>query len=269
MIVLGLFDGSSCGQLALLRAGLSYSKYYSSEIDKAAIKITQTNFPNTIQLGDIKTINGSSLDKIDLLIGGSSCKSFSTAGNKSGFNGSSSIFWEYVRLLKETKPKHLLLENVLMKKEWANRITEALGVKPIKINSSTVSAQNRRRLYWTNIPNVSTPEEKNILLEDVVGECEGIWVYPRGNNKGGFRSVTKSPTLTTSSWQHNFFYIVNGKKKKFTPEHAEQLQTIPIGYTKCVPKTTRFKVLGNAWTVDVIAHILKHIKKDTKNDFQN
>jgi DNA-cytosine methyltransferase len=168
MNVLSLFDGLSCGQIALNRVGIKYEKYYASEIDKHAIKVTQHNYPNTIQLGSITELKGSDLPKIDLLFGGSPCQSFSSAGTRSGFDGKSGLFWEYVRVLNEVKPTYFLLENVVMKKEWEDVITEALGVEPIKINSSLVSAQNRVRLYWTNIPNISQPEDKNVNLVDIL-----------------------------------------------------------------------------------------------------
>lgn len=168
MNVLSLFDGLSCGQIALNRVGIMYDKYYASEIDKHAIKVTQHNYPNTIQLGSITELKGSDLPKIDLLFGGSPCQSFSSAGTRSGFDGKSGLFWEYVRVLNEVKPTYFLLENVVMKKEWEDVITEALGVEPIKINSSLVSAQNRVRLYWTNIPNISQPEDKNVNLVDIL-----------------------------------------------------------------------------------------------------
>jgi len=168
MNVLSLFDGLSCGQIALNRVGIKYEKYYASEIDKHAIKVTQHNHPNTIQLGSITELKGSDLPKIDLLFGGSPCQSFSSAGTRSGFDGKSGLFWEYVRVLNEVKPTYFLLENVVMKKEWEDVITEALGVEPIKINSSLVSAQNRVRLYWTNIPNISQPEDKNVNLVDIL-----------------------------------------------------------------------------------------------------
>jgi site-specific DNA-cytosine methylase len=174
MNVLSLFDGLSCGQIALNRVGIKYDKYYSSEIDKHAIKVTQHNYPNTIQLGDVTKIKGSDLPKIDLLFGGSPCQSFSSAGTRTGFDGKSGLFWEYVRVLDEVKPTYFLLENVVMKKEWEKIITDVLGVDPIKINSSLVSAQNRVRLYWTNIPNVRQPEDKNINLVDILETDELI-----------------------------------------------------------------------------------------------
>lgn len=208
MNVLSLFDGISCGQIALNRAGIKYDKYYASEIDKHAIKVTQKNYPNTIQLGDVTKINGAELDKINLLIGGTCCQSFSFAGKQRNFEDPrGKLFFEFVKLLKECHPRYFLLENVRMKKEYQEIISSYLGVEPTQINSRLVSAQNRERIYWTNIPNVKPPEDRYIYLKDVINEdYDGIWVYPRGGNKGGVQSYKgKSPCLTTSSWQYNFF----------------------------------------------------------------
>lgn len=167
--VLSLFDGISCGQVALARAGIPVANYYSSEIDENAIKVTQHNFPKTIQLGNVSQIKGSNLPKIDLLIGGSPCQGFSFAGKMLNFNDPrSKLFFDFVRLIKECDPKYFLLENVRMKKEWQNVISGHLGVKPIEINSSLVSAQNRIRHYWTNIPVNELPDDKGILLKDIV-----------------------------------------------------------------------------------------------------
>ena len=192
MNVLSLFDGISCGQIALKRAGIEVENYYASEVDKHAIKVTQHHFPKTTQLGSVIDIKGCDLPKIDLLIGGSPCQNLSFAGNMKGmstkdnyeitnldeylklkndgfeFSGQSYLFWEYVRILKEVNPKYFLLENVKMLKKWKNIITEVLGVEPIEINSSLVSAQYRRRLYWTNIPNVTQPKDKKIFLKDII-----------------------------------------------------------------------------------------------------
>lgn len=169
MNVLSLFDGISCGQIALNRIGISYDNYFASEIDKYAIKVTQHNYPNTIQLGDVTTVKGENLPKIDLLIGGSPCQGFSFAGKQLNFNDPrSSLFFEFVRLLKEINPKYFLLENVKMKKEYQDVISSYLNVEPIEINSSLVSAQNRTRLYWTNIEDITKPNNKNIQLQDVL-----------------------------------------------------------------------------------------------------
>lgn len=169
MNVLSLFDGMSCGQLALQRAGIQVENYYAAEIDKYAIKVTQANFPNTVQLGDVTAVDPDSLPDIDILIGGSPCQGFSFAGKQLNFDDPrSKLFWEYVRLLNALKPKYFLLENVKMKKESMDVITEALGVEPIFINSSLVSAQNRQRYYWTNIPVSKLPDDKGIVLADIL-----------------------------------------------------------------------------------------------------
>ena len=169
MNVLSLFDGMSCGQLALQRAGIQVENYFAAEIDKYAIKVTQANFPGTVQLGDVTAIDPGSLPDIDILIGGSPCQGFSFAGKQLNFDDPrSKLFWEYVRLLKALKPKYFLLENVKMKKESMDVITEALGVEPIFINSNLVSAQNRQRYYWTNIPVDKLPDDKGIVLADIL-----------------------------------------------------------------------------------------------------
>ena len=169
MNVLSLFDGMSCGQLALQRAGIQVENYYAAEIDKYAIKVTQANFPGTVQLGDVTAIDPDSLPDIDLLIGGSPCQGFSFAGKQLNFDDPrSKLFWEYVRLLNALKPKYFLLENVKMKKESMDVITRALRVDPIFINSNLVSAQNRQRYYWTNIPVDKLPDDKGIVLSDIL-----------------------------------------------------------------------------------------------------
>lgn len=174
MRVLSLFDGICCGHLALERAGIKIDSYDAYEIEKNAIKATETNFPDVIQHGDVTIEDFTKYKgKIDLLIGGSPCTNLSMAGNGQGLKGSQSkLFYEYARAIKEVQPKYFLLENVIMKKEWEDIITNILGVEPIEINSSLVSAQNRRRLYWTNIPNVILPEDKNIALEDILEDIE-------------------------------------------------------------------------------------------------
>jgi DNA-cytosine methyltransferase len=183
MNVLSLFDGMSCGQLALQRAGIQVENYFAAEIDKYAIKVTQANFPETVQLGDVKEVwvsndlstkekgisHEGKIHKIDLLIGGSPCQGFSFAGKQLNFDDPrSKLFWEYVRLLKALKPKYFLLENVKMKKESMDVITDALGVEPVFINSNLVSAQNRQRYYWTNIPVDKLPDDKGIVLADIL-----------------------------------------------------------------------------------------------------
>jgi len=172
--VLSLFDGISCGQIALEKVGIEVENYFASEIDKYAMQITMANYPNTKQLGDVRNVTAKNLPNIDLLIGGSPCQGFSFAGAGLNFEDErSKLFFEFVRLKNELKPKYFLLENVKMKQEFQDIISEQLGVKPIMINSSLVSAQNRERLYWTNIPVIGQPNDKGILLKDIIedGEC--------------------------------------------------------------------------------------------------
>ena len=167
--VLSLFDGMSCGQIALDKLGINVDNYFASEIDKYGMQVTMKNYPNTKQIGSVVEVKGEDLPEIDLLIGGSPCQGFSFAGKQLNFEDPRSrLFFEFVRLLKECKPKYFLLENVRMKKEYQNIISKHLGVEPININSNLVSGQNRNRYYWTNIPNVNQPEDKNILLKDIL-----------------------------------------------------------------------------------------------------
>ena len=213
MNVLSLFDGMSCGQLALKELGIKVDNYYASEIDKYAMQITQKNFPDTIQLGDVTQVNNPhtnpidsyvDLPQIDLLLGGSPCQGFSFAGKQLNFDDPrSALFFEFVRLLKECNPKYFLLENVRMKKEYQDIISEHLGVEPITINSALVSAQNRVRLYWTNIPNLTEPDDKNIVLKDILGLDASEPML--SNVYGGFKEKNprvhygKSVTIRTAS----------------------------------------------------------------------
>jgi DNA-cytosine methyltransferase len=280
--VLSLFDGMSCGQVALQRAGVKYDKYHASEINGVPMRVAQYNFPNTIPLGDVTMIKGSSLPKIGLLIGGSPCQSFSNAGNGKGFDGESGLFWEYVRILKEVKPKYFLLENVKMKKEWQDIISAELGTQPIKINSNLVSAQNRERLYWTNIPNVTQPKDKGIYINDILdSEFDNKYWLPEKNSvllknkvdltnapkiccidvyNKKFKKDSKSPTLTLP--HHNSLRLLqNGKIRKFTPSECEKLQTLPKDYTNIgIADIHRYSMIGNGWTINVIAHIFKGLK---------
>lgn len=169
MRVLSLFDGMSCGRIALDKLGVKVDKYYASEIDKYAIDIAKKNYPDTVHVGDVREIQAAQVGQIDLLIGGSPCQGFSFAGKHLNFDDPrSQLFFEYVRLLKELKPKYFLLENVRMKQESMDVITDALGVEPIAINSNLVSAQNRYRLYWTNIPQAGLPNDKGVKLQDIL-----------------------------------------------------------------------------------------------------
>lgn len=171
MNVLSLFDGISCGQIALNRLGIKYENYFAAEIDKHAIAVTKANYPNTQHLGDVTKVKGADLPQIDLLIGGSPCQGFSFAGKQLNFDDPrSKLFFEFVRLLKECKPKYFLLENVKMKKEYEDIITEYLCVKPIAINSKLFSAQDRKRIYWTNLPIDNLPSENKLTVEDILEE---------------------------------------------------------------------------------------------------
>jgi len=273
VVVLSLFDGISCGQVALKRVGIKIDKYFASEIDKYAIQVTQKNHPNTIQLGSVTEIKGNKLPKIDLLIGGSPCQGFSFAGKQLNFNDErSKLFFEFVRLLRECKPKYFLLENVKMKKEYQDIISKYLGVEPIEINSNLVSAQDRKRLYWTNIPNITQPKDKGILLKSILEDlpfrelkpfCFGY--YGKKKRIDFLRDVNseKAYTLTTSRSHTNQYYLnTNRNKMRFLSLiEAERLQTLDDNYTKGIPDGKRFFCIGNGWTVDVIAHLFKSLKK--------
>ncbi len=273
--VLSLFDGISCGQIALNRASIEYDNYFASEIDKYAIKVATKNYPNTIQLGDVTELVGSTLPKIDLLIGGSPCQGFSFAGKCLNFEDPHSrLFFEFVRLKNETQPKYFLLENVVMKKEHENVISELLGVDPILINSSLVSAQNRKRLYWTNIPDLKQPIDKHIgwgsirefgVADNFYYSVNGLnWLKKHGERKGKKLAVwgenDKCQMIEASHFKNyssqRFFGIEDEKGLRYiTPIECERAQTIPDNYTDCVSNTQRYKMLGNGWTVDVISHI--------------
>jgi DNA (cytosine-5)-methyltransferase 3A len=386
MNVFSCFDGASCGQLALTKLGIPITNYYASEIDKYAIQVTQANFPNTIQLGDITIVDTSQLPKIDLMMGGSPCQGFSFAGKQLNFEDPrSKLFFDFIRLRDKLKPKYVLLENVRMKKESENIISDYMGCSPIRINSSLLSAQSRNRLYWFSelvddkyVPiNVSQPQDKGIFIKDILEELPfgDIPNYlannwggePRGNkvksiddpkancltasmykgqiptyikkiipkenptvSKDGLIRVGsadlnghdylkrvysrhgKAPTLTANGGGNlepkvgiarivNRRLDENGTRKdyqlelpftkvielrqddksnclttlqkdnvvvkeevygwrKLTPLECERLQTMPDNYTNHVSNSQRYKMIGNGWTVDVIAHILKGIQ---------
>lgn len=282
MNVLSLFDGMSCGQIALERAGIHVDKYFASEIDKYAIKITQKNYPNTIQLGDVRDIRGKDLPKIDLLMGGSPCQGFSFAGKQLNFDDPrSKLFFEFVRLLKECDPDYFLLENVKMKKEYQDVIADCLGVEPMKINSSLVSAQNRVRLYWTNIPLVRQPEDKGITWGNIrehnappnfyYTEKGLLWLDRHGKRKNKKLRIwddgEKCQMIEASHYKNyssqRFFGIYDTHGLRYiTPLECERAQTVPDNYTSCVSNTQRYKMLGNGWTVDVVAHIFGFMRNE-------
>lgn len=296
MYVLSLFDGMSCGQIALERAAKSVTKYYACEINTPAIKVAKSNYPNMISLGDITTTfytntgfelkgDGSWVDVtdsnhgIDLLIGGSPCQDISNLSKlKLGVEGDkSSLFYHFLRLKKETNPKYFLLENVVGNKKSINTISKLMGVRPIKISSNWVSAQNRMRYYWTNIPVNSLPKKKNIRLVDILEKSvdekyflkDGRlkWILGDSGQKSLEKKFTRLDPLRAScltksgekSWNCNYV-TDNGRIRKLTPIECERLQTVPDNYTSMVEDADRYEMLGNGWTVDIIAHILKHIK---------
>ena len=272
--VLSLFDGMSCGQLALDTLGIKVNNYFASEIDPHAMQIAKKNYPNTKHIGSVLDVRGSDLPKIDLLIGGSPCQSFSNAGDGSGLEGKSKLFWEFVRVLKETKPTYFLLENVKMKKEWEKIITDTLGVEPIAINSRLLTAQNRPRLYWTNIPNIEQPLDRGIVLKDILEDEveEKFYLSDKAidymsrlrNGKPRWEYHTnpldgKSACLTANMYKGVPYGVIKELKRRLTPVECERLQSVPDNYTEGVSNTQRYKMLGNGWTIDVIAHILNEM----------
>ena len=217
MNVLSLFDGMSCGHIALDRLGVKVNQYFASEIDKYAIQVTQKNYPDTIQLGDVTKLKGKDLPKIDLLIAGSPCQGFPFAGKQLNFNDPrSALFFEFVRLKEEINPKYFLLENVNMKKEYLRIISEYLGIFPVRINSNLVSAQNRDRWYWSNIrtkniglfselwTDIPQPEDRGIFLKDVLEDVVDDKYFVKSESKLKF---------ITDEWRLNKKYTqINGEK---------------------------------------------------------
>lgn len=320
MNVLSLFDGMSCGRIALERAGIKVDNYFASEIDTHAIKVSKANWDDITHVGDVtklRYVDGVlytemgtyDVGRIDLVIAGSPCQGFSLAGGQLGLDDPrSKLYFEFERLLEEVSPRWWLLENVRMKVEFKEIISSRLGVQPIPINSSLVCAQNRPRLYWMSHPQAYRPlVDKNLRLVDILqpneevddkyyvkagrlrwlkefGEvkekkgyvafnptkakcltvrpepswnCTYILQWPRGSNRGGIRGKDgKVPCLTPSSWQANNLLLREGLVRKLTPVECERLQTVPDNYTSGVSDTQRYKMLGNGWTVDVIAHLL-------------
>lgn len=294
-IALSLFDGMSCGQLALQRAGVSVDYYLASEVETKAIEITMSNFPGTIQMGDVRELDGSAIVNPHILMGGSPCQCFSFAGKRKGmattegeeittldrylelkkdgfeFEGQSYLFWEYVRILRETKPKYFLLENVMMAEKWAWVISDILGVKPIRINSTLVSAQKRDRLYWTNIPGVELPKDKGVQLQDILengySEKSKSWCMLNSWNRFPKKMDSVKKRYARSMMPVVFSSPDFDWSKGWRPlnrSEGERLQTVPENYTRVVSEKDALGILGNGWTVDVIAHILRHIPEEEK-----
>lgn len=262
MNVLSLFDGMACGRIALERCGYNVTNYFASEIDKYAMKVAKANYPDIQHLGDVRSVITDDLPEIDLLIGGSPCQGFSFAGRHLNFEDQRSrLFFEYVRILEETQPRYFLLENVRMSKESERVISEFLDCEPITINSNLVSAQNRHRLYWTNIPVDGLPDDKGIKLADIIesgnvdrdkAHCIDANYWKGGNLKSYFEKNRRQLVFGQSVDDY----------RKLSPIECERLQTVPDNYTAHVSNTQRYKMLGNGWTVDVVAHILKNIEID-------
>jgi DNA-cytosine methyltransferase len=269
MNILSLFDGMSCGQIALNKCDIKYTSYFASEIDPYVIKVTQANYPETKQLGDITKLDTSTLPKIDLLFGGSPCQSFSSAGDKTGFEGKSGLFWEYVRVLEEVKPKYFLLENVKMKKEWENIISDTLGVKPIELNSKDFGAQHRVRLFWTNIPITNPTPKSNKTLKDIITETysERTVADTERNLRHEKKLTDKSLACTATMYKgagNNGMTLIRRPGQKelsvLNVTEVENLMNVPLGYTNHVSNTQRYKMLGNGWDVAVIEWIFNHLK---------
>jgi len=300
--VLSLFDGMSCGQIALEKAGIKVNKYYASEIKEEGVNTTLENYGGTEEIGDVIKINGNNFKDIQLLMGGSPCQDLSIAmKNRTGLEGiKSKLFFEYLRILQEVKPKYFLLENVgRMSRENKDIISEMVGCEPIRINSQLVSAQLRDRFYWTNIPNIKQPEDKHIVLNGIL---ENGW-----SDREKARCLLESesrPLTTPVKMFHRYYstgfttvifkneqqyidcknhYDANFKRmsakdidnfkgdlsvynglRYLNQNELEKLQTIPLGYTKSLNRNNAAGLLGDGWTVDVIAHILKNLPQEWK-----
>lgn len=323
--VLSLFDGMACGRIALERAGIKVKAYYASEIDKPAMKVAKHNWSDIIHIGDVTKVcyfegwlfteNGDFyVGKIDLLIGGSPCQGFSFAGKQLNFEDPrSKLFFEFVRLKRESECEYFFLENVMMKKQYQEVINEQLKIKPIFINSNLVSAQHRKRFYWTNIPFLQYPKDKYIVLKDILESgvvdrdksfcidanywkgtsleqyllksrrqivfterrtdeakkirSEFMRIHrrdfsPRRAKELVAREDDKSNCLTTSLTKEHILLDEQNNFRKLTPIECERLQTVPDNYTCNVSNTQRYRMLGNGWTVDVVAHLFEPMKYD-------
>jgi len=276
--VLSLFDGLGGARVALDQLGIK-CKYYASEIDGYAIKIAKKNYPDIMEIGSVVDIKGILFsESTDLLIGGSPCQDLSIAkAGRKGLQGErSGLFWEYVRILREVKPKYFVLENVAsMNGESKQTITDALGVEPIMINSALVTAQQRKRLYWTNILNVTQPEDRKIYLNNIIEEkvIDSSYCVEKpdrigkiGNGGQGERVYSingKSVSLSANGGGRGAktgLYEIKNQVRKLTPIECERLQGLPDNYTEGVSNTQRYRMIGNGFTAPVIKHILKNME---------
>lgn len=277
--------------VALERAGIPVERYVAYEIEESAIKISKKNYPQIEQCGDVTTADFTQYQGFDLLIGGSPCQDLSNykydRGDVKGLEGGkSNLFYHFVRALKECKPRYFLLENVAsMESKWAYVISEELGVQPIMINSALVCGAERKRLYWTNIPMAAEPEDKGIVLNDIVFPSDKVppkYWYDKPFTYNGDEKKVQCTLHITGHRNMKEVYNLNGKcntllcdgdggnrqKKiyqdgkcrKLMPIEYERLQTLPDNYTDCVSDSRRYTAIGNGWTVDVIAHIFTGLK---------
>lgn len=298
MIVLSLFDGMACGYKALKRAGIYVEKYYASEIDKYAMTVAKKNHPDIIHLGDVTNWQNWKIEKPDLIIGGSPCQGFSFAGGQLAFDDPrSKLFFEMTDIIDYFKPRFKLLENVKMKKEFLDVITDFMNCgEPHFINSALVSAQNRQRYYWYNW-DAPDPEDRGLLLKDIieygtvdreksycidanVPKITGARIVGRRLNEEGrrddynpsikaeqrleLREDGKAGCITTVG-KDSVVGFDDITYRMLTPTECERLQTLPDGYTEGVSNTQRYRMLGNGWTVEVIAHLFNHLPL---NDFE-
>ena len=269
MNVVSYFNGMNCGMLALDKVGIKVDNYYSYEIDKYANMVSQNNYPKTKQMGSVINADLSCLPNVDLFIGGSPCQSFSVAGDGTGFEGKSGLFWEFVKAKEKIKPKYWMLENVVMKKEWEAVITEALGVEPILLNSADFGAQRRKRLFWTNIPVEESPSSDKVLSDIITTDIAPKTVMDTARNKRHERELSqKSLTCIASMYKgagNNGMTLIRRPKQKelsvLNVNEVEKLMNVPLNYTNHVSNTQRYKMLGNGWDIAVIAHIFKGLLK--------
>lgn len=279
MNVLSLFDGMSCGQISLSNLGIKVDNYFASEIKKHAIFCTQTNFPNIIQLGDVRNIKAKDLPEIDLLIGGSPCQDFSFANKvNKGLEGEKSIlFFEYLRLLEEIKPKYFLLENVYMSSDNYNQLTRYMGIEPIRLNGALVSAALRDRYYWTNIGPITydlfgnprsvmpSPTDKGIILNDVLDygyskrkkhtclkTCFG------GRSQKSMIKRMKVVGMETQIYTDSAMDISKGLRYANQNE-IERFHNIPAGYTSMLNMRKAQDLIGDGWTIGIIDHIFSYL----------
>lgn len=290
LVVLSLFDGMSCGQIALKELGIKVDKYYASEVDKFAVQQSILNFPNTIHLGDVTRWREWNIDwnEVDLVIGGSPCQGFSFAGKQLAFDDPRSklffVFSDIVHhVMSLNENAKFLLENVRMKKEYLDVISKTMEVEPININSNLVSAQNRNRFYWTNIEGVVQPEDREIFLKDILeSEVDEKYYLSEDKLSSGYMSrnylQVDSSGLGHKSQNDRFYYpsskhsslTAGGTKgktgvylgdriRRLTPSECAKLQTIPSWYKWDCSDTQQYKMLGNGWTVEVIKHIFSKL----------